>query len=73
MDSIDAVGHTPLLLTIPQVMKVLSLGRTKISHLIDTEGLPVMRFGCAMHVSYLSLQEWLKHREARMEYNEGVL
>ncbi len=73
MDGIDAVGHTPLLLTIPQVMKVLSLGRTKIYHLIDTESLPVMRFSCAMHVPYASLQEWLKQREARMEYNEGVL
>ena len=32
-----------------------------------------MRFGRAVRVSYISLQEWLKQREARMEYNEGVL
>jgi hypothetical protein len=67
------VNTYPLLLTIPHMMKAFSLDCTRISHLIETEGLSVMRFSCAMHVSYESLQEWLKQREARMEYNEGVL
>ena len=69
MNGVDTVAHKPLLLTIPQVMKELGLGRTKIYHLIDKEGFPVMRFGRAVRVSYTSLQEWLKQREARMEYN----
>jgi excisionase family DNA binding protein len=37
-------------------------GAHKIYHLIDTEGLPVMRFGRAVRVSYTSLQEWLKQQ-----------
>lgn len=69
MNEIDTITHEPLLLTIPQVMTVLRLGRTKIYHLIDKEGLPILRFGRAVRVSYVSLQEWLKQREMRMEYN----
>ena len=66
MDAIDTLKHEPLLLTIPQVMKVLRLGRTMIYQLIDKEGLPVVHFGRAVRVSYTSLQEWIKQREAQM-------
>ena len=69
MDGVDLLTHDSLLLTIPQVMKVLRLGRTKIYQLIDTEGLPVMRFGRAVRVPQSSLQTWLKRREERMRYN----
>ncbi len=69
MDRVDVVVHEPLLMTIPQVMKTLGLGRTKIYHLIDKEGLPVLRFGRAVRISYTSLQEWIKQREACMAYN----
>ena len=69
MDGIDTMVQDSLLLTIPQVMKQLRLGRTKIYHLIDKEGLPVLRFGRAVRVSYHSLQEWIKQREASLEYN----
>lgn len=69
MDGIDVLTQDSLLLTIPQVMKQLRLGRTKIYHLIDKEGLPVMRFGRAVRVSTVSLKEWLKQREARTGYN----
>lgn len=64
----DAAKHESLLLTIPEVMKILGLGRTKIYQLIDKEGLPVLRFGRAVRISSASLQEWIKQREARMEY-----
>jgi len=63
----------PLLLTIPQVMKTLRLGRTMIYNLIDKEGLPVLHFGRAVRVSYASLQEWIKQREAQMSYNESSI
>jgi excisionase family DNA binding protein len=53
----------PLLLTIPQVAAMLGLGRTKVYELIDREGLPVIRFGRAVRVSSLSLQQWLAERE----------
>ncbi len=56
-------AHEPLLLTIPQVGKKLGLGRTTIYHLIEREGLPVMRFGRAVRVPADALQEWLKQRE----------
>ncbi len=69
MDGVDLLTHDSLLLTIPQVMKLLRLGRTKIYQLIDKEGLPVMRFGRAVRVPNSSLQTWLKRREERMGYN----
>ncbi len=65
----EATSLQPLLLTIPEVMAVLSLGRSKVYDLIGREKLPVVRFGRAVRVSYDSLQEWLKQREGRIEYN----
>jgi excisionase family DNA binding protein len=52
----------PLLLTIPQVMACLNLGRNKVYDLIQKEGLPVQRFGRAVRVSYADLQKWLEDR-----------
>ncbi len=52
----------PLLLNIPQVAKMLSLSRTKVYELIATEGLPVVRFGRAVRVSFTALQQWLDQR-----------
>ena len=60
----DVEGQTlpPLLLNIPQVARVLSLSRTKVYELIETEGLPVVRFGRAVRVSLAALQQWLDKR-----------
>ena len=52
----------PLLLNVPQVAKLLGLSRTKVYELIETEGLPVMRFGRAVRVSLTALQRWLDQR-----------
>ena len=52
-----------LLLNIPQVARALGLSRTKVYELIAAEGLPVIRFGRAVRVSHLSLQQWLAQRE----------
>ncbi len=54
----------PLLVTVSQVAKMLSLSRTMIYKLIDIEGLPVVRFGRAVRVSPKSLQQWLEHRQS---------
>jgi excisionase family DNA binding protein len=54
----------PLLVTVSQVAKMLSLSRTMIYKLIDMEGLPVVRFGRAVRVSPRSLQQWLEHRQS---------
>lgn len=53
----------PLLLNIPEVCKSLRLSRAKVYQLIDLEGLPVVRFGWAVRVSVISLQQWLDERE----------
>jgi excisionase family DNA binding protein len=52
----------PMLLTIPQVMSCLNLGRNKVYDLIQKEGLPVMRFGRAVRVPRMGLQQWLDQR-----------
>ena len=56
----------PLLLTISEAAKILSLGRTKVYELIANEGLPVVRFGRAIRVSPTSLQQWLQRREQNL-------
>mgnify|MGYP001160719860 CR=1 FL=1 len=53
----------PLLLTIPQVMECLALGRNKVYDLINKEGLPVKRFGRAVRVPYAALELWLEQRD----------
>ncbi len=53
----------PLLLTIPQVMRCLGLGRNKVYDLIQKEGLPVKRFGRAVRVPYADLQKWVEERQ----------
>ena len=50
----------PLLLTIPQVMGCLGLGRNKVYELIQKKRLPVKRFGRAVRVSYSDLQKWVE-------------
>lgn len=59
----QGVAAQPLLLTIPQVMQCMGLGRNKVYDLINKEGLPVLRFGRAVRVSYVALQQWLEQRE----------
>jgi excisionase family DNA binding protein len=53
----------PLLLNIPQVMQLLGLSRSKIYKLIRSEGLPVVRFGRAVRISPIALQQWINQRE----------
>jgi excisionase family DNA binding protein len=63
MESITKVSSLPLLLSVPEVAKILGLGRTKVYELIATEGLPVIRFGRAVRISVASLQQWIERRE----------
>jgi excisionase family DNA binding protein len=59
----DALHVQPLLLTIPQVMKYMSLGRSKVYDLIQKEGLLVQHFGRAVRIPYGDLQQWLEDRK----------
>ncbi len=52
----------PLLLDIEQAMEVLSLGKTKIYELIETDGLPVLHIGKAVRFSYKALEQWIEQR-----------
>lgn len=63
MESDKKGSSSPLLLSVPEVAKVLRLGRTKVYELIATEGLPVVRFGRATRVPVASLQRWVIERE----------
>jgi excisionase family DNA binding protein len=51
------------LLSIPEVAKVLNIGRTKVYDLIKTDGLPVIRLGNATRVSVISLHRWIEQHE----------
>ena len=62
-DILQGAVVQPLLLTIPQVMQCMGLGRNKVYDLIQKEGLPVLRFGRAVRVSHKALQEWLEQRQ----------
>ncbi|MEO8973770.1 MAG: helix-turn-helix domain-containing protein [Ktedonobacteraceae bacterium] len=52
-----------LLLRIPEVMRTLGLGRTKIYELIATDELPVVRVGRAVRISPIALEQWIKERQ----------
>jgi excisionase family DNA binding protein len=51
------------LLTIPEVARILNIGRTKVYGLIKTDGLPVVRVGEATRVSVTSLERWIEQHE----------
>jgi len=53
----------PLLLSIPEVAKSLGVSRSMVYKLIDVEGLPVVRFGRAVRVRVIALQEWVDRRD----------
>jgi excisionase family DNA binding protein len=60
----DAIaGQLQPLLTIPAVAKMLCVSRPTVYTLIDTEGLPVIKFGRSVRISPLSLQKWLAQHE----------
>ena len=63
METAKKMSVSPLLLSVPEVARLLGLGRTKVYELIATEGLPVVRFGRAVRVSVASLQQWVERRE----------
>lgn len=59
--------HQPLLITVEEAAKMLSLGKTTIYEMINNEGLPVHRFKSAVRISVTELQEWLESRKEQEE------
>ncbi|GLV56340.1 hypothetical protein KDH_31810 [Dictyobacter sp. S3.2.2.5] len=54
------------LLTIPQVMATLNLGRTKIYDLINNDGLPIVKIGGATRVPLTKLQAWIDQQATQI-------
>ncbi len=55
----------PQLLNVPEVARLLSIGRTKVYDLIKNEGLPSVRVGSALRVSVEDLHTWIEERTRR--------
>jgi excisionase family DNA binding protein len=53
----------PLLITVEEAAKILSLSRTMVYELISRESLPVHRFNSAVRISPTELQTWLNERK----------
>ena len=60
---LDGVVVQSILLSIPEAARSLRLSRAKVYQLIALEGLPVVRFGRAVRVCRLSLEQWVHQRE----------
>ena len=60
----EHVSMQPLLLTLPQVAQQLGLSLAKVYNLVTLEGLPTVKFGRSIRVSYVSLVHWVKERES---------
>jgi excisionase family DNA binding protein len=55
----------PQLLSIPEVARTLSIGRTKVYDLIKKEGLPAVQVGSMKRVSVIDLQKWVSEHTQR--------
>jgi excisionase family DNA binding protein len=60
--AVDPVQIEPLL-SIPDVMRMLGLGRDTVYRLIREEGLPSLKLGTRRVVVPSSLAAWVKQRE----------
>ncbi len=63
MQYVEHAPTQPKLMSVAQVADFLHLSRSKVYQLIRQEGLPVISFGRAFRVSFVSLQRWLSERE----------
>jgi len=59
----------PMLLTIPQVAELLSLGRTKVYELIAKEGLPSVKLQSALRVPADELEQWVCPLPRRVSFS----
>lgn len=63
---IAGLSDWPLWLTVAMVAKYLSLGKTKVYELVDSEGLPVVRVGRAVRVPTARFLKWVEEFEQRI-------
>lgn len=55
----------PLLLTVEQAMQLLQVGRSKFYRLVKQEGLPLIKSGRWVRVSFDSLKQWIEARQVK--------
>jgi excisionase family DNA binding protein len=60
-----AASRQPLLITVEEAARILSLSRTMVYDLINREGLPVHRFNTAVRINPTELQDWLNERKTK--------
>jgi excisionase family DNA binding protein len=59
-ETLSQLATIPQLLSIPEVAKALSIGRTKVYDLINHDGLPTVQIGKGKRVAVLALQRWIE-------------
>lgn len=59
----ETLPSPPLLITVEEAARLLSLSRTMVYELIHREGLPVHRFNTAVRINPAELQTWLNERK----------
>jgi excisionase family DNA binding protein len=55
----------PQLLSVPEVARLLSIGRTTVYDLIKKEGLPSVKVGSTIRISLADLQCWISEHTHR--------
>ncbi len=60
-------GIEPLAISVEECAEALGLSRAKIYLLMDTEGLPSVKFGKSRRIPVDSLREWLRARARDQE------
>ncbi len=63
MQGFKETQQPPLLLTVPQVAKMLNIGCTKVRMLISSGALPRVHIGRSVRIPAASLRTWLKQCE----------
>ena len=59
--------YQPLLITVDQAAKMLSISKTTLYDEIRYKGFPVVRFGKLVRINPSKMQEWLEKREKEAE------
>ena len=71
MERFKETQQPPLLLTVPQVARMLNIGCTKVRMLLSSGALPMVHIGRSVRIPAASLRAWIKQCEQReAEVNE---
>ncbi len=71
MQGYKETQQPPLLLTVPQVAKMLNIGCTKVRMLISSGALPRVHIGRSVRIPSASLRAWVKQCEQQEAERNG--